>query len=180
MTIDPAISLAMALALTTLFAAGAVHKAQARSEFVGIVANYRLAPAALAPAIALAIVALEAVLAIALIAPPTRAGAGVAAAFLLAAYGAAIGFNLVRGRTNIDCGCSFGGGTNRIGPGLLLHNAVLVAAALVIALPAGARVLGAFDFAYSVLFAAAAAVLYLTFEKLRANADRFALAGRTV
>ena len=54
-------------------------------------------------------------------------GALVAAAALLAAYGAAIGVNLARGRRHIDCGCVGPAARRPIGGWLVARNGVLAA-----------------------------------------------------
>ena len=178
MATDPAIALALALGLAALLAASALHKARTLPSFVEVVRHYRLAPDFAAPFLAILIAALEAALAAGLLAPGMRALAGIGAAALFALYAGAIGFNLMRGRVDIDCGCSFGPSGDRLTPALLARNVVLVLAAVIVASPTTGRALGAFDFAGAALFALSAAAMYMTFEKLRANAIRFARAGR--
>jgi hypothetical protein len=56
------------------------------------------------------------------------AGAVIAVA-LLALYAGAMGVNILRGRTRIECGC--GGAPNLLSPVLLARNAVLAAIAAI-------------------------------------------------
>jgi len=177
MLIDPAISAALGVSLAALFALSAAHKARGFAEFSGVLRNYKIAPEGLIAALSALVIAAEAAIAAGLMIAPARAFAGVAAAALLVAYGAAIALNLARGRRDIDCGCNFGGSAERLSPALVFRNAVLATGALAAAAPVGARALGAFDYASIALFVLAAAALYGVFESLRANHARFFAAG---
>lgn len=177
MPIDPAISAAFGVSLAALFAASAAHKARGFSEFAGVVRNYQIAPERIATALSAVVICAESYVAAGLVFPSTRTMAGIFAAALLLAYGGAIAFNLARGRRDIDCGCNFGGSTERLTPVLAIRNAVLALLALAAAAPVGSRGLGPFDYASVALFALAAAALYVAFEGLRANHARFLAAG---
>lgn len=179
MQLDPAISASLALSLSALFAASVAHKASAFGKFVGVVRNYGIVPENLALAVAIGAVATEAVVAAGLVLPSSRAAAALGAAGILATYGAAIAFNLARGRRDIDCGCNFGESREQLSPVLVSRNTALAIAALVTTAPIGVRELGMFDFAFIGLFALASAALYLSFESLRSNAMRFKAAGHT-
>lgn len=177
MLIDPAISMALSVSLAALFAASAAHKARDYSEFAGVVRDYRVAPDALAPLVSRIVIASEAMIAIGLLVPASRAVAAFFGAGLFLVYGVAIAVNLARGRTEIDCGCSFGGTSERLTPVLIVRNLILAGLALASAAPAGARDLLWFDYASILLVAAASAALYVAFESLRANWARFRAAG---
>ena len=102
-------------------------------------------PSSLIPAAALSFVALENLAAATL--PLSRLatlGAFLAAA-LLVSYALAIGINLLRGRTSIDCGCLGAGQRNRIGGWMVIRNLGLVAATLAAALPTTGRSLTSLD-----------------------------------
>lgn len=170
LTIDPAISFALALAMSLLLAASAFHKARDLRRFAGTIDAYDLLPRGFGGLAGPMIAALEATAAVGLLITPLRQGAGLAAAALFASYGAAIAINLKRGRRGIDCGCSFGAARNVISEGLIVRNAVLTFAGLAVALPAGARALGVFDFVSAALFALGAASLYVALEMAFANA----------
>jgi len=173
LTLDPAIMTALGLALAALFGASAAHKIRTRREFVGIVRNYEIAPDwASAPAAALVIL-VETAIAAMLVAPETRGPGAFAAAGLLLAYGALMSVNILRGRTEIDCGCGFGPNRERLTTGLLVRNGLLAVGAIIAASPSSDRALGAFDFAVIALFVATASAFYLSFEALRANRARF-------
>lgn len=181
MAIDPAISTAFSVSLAAFFAASAAHKARSYSEFAGVVRNYRIGPEALAPLVSPIIVAAEMLIAIGLLIPELRSEAAIGGAGLFLLYGAAIAVNLARGRTDIDCGCSFGGhadeGSERLTPILIVRNFVLASPALAASAAAATRELGMLDYAAILLFALTAAALYAAFESLRANWARFHAAG---
>lgn len=136
--IDPLLSDALALGLALLLGAAASHKARDPGAFRALLGEYRLLPRRAVGPTALGLAAAEACLALALVVPSARGAAGPGAAGLLLLYSAAIAINLARGRREIECGC--GGPAGRpLGPGLLVRNAMLVAAALLAALPVEAR-----------------------------------------
>jgi len=168
-TIDPAISYSFGIGLAALLIAGAAHKLRRPSAFFEILSNYRIAPEALSPVIGAIAIAAELAIAVGLLIPAIRSIAACAGAGLFAVYGGAIALNIARGRTAIDCGCSFGGGREgRLTPWLLARNGALALAALAVALPVGARALGWVDGATIIIFVAGAAALYAAFEALMA------------
>lgn len=125
----PALAVAAFVALLMLRAA--VHKAVDLARFEGVLDDYDLVPAPLLKALRATTPALE-ILAAALLASGIVAPAGAAlAAALLVAYAGAMGVNLLRGRTEIDCGC--GGPGQPIGWALVVRNLALAAALI----PAG-------------------------------------------
>ncbi len=172
MAIDPAITTAAAASFAVLFLSAAAHKSRDFGGAAATIADYQIAPSGAERAMAAAIIGAEALIGILLLAPTTRPFAAMAGVILLAAYAAAIGLNLMRGRRDIDCGCNFGGG-QPISPGLVLRNLLLGAALIFAAAPVTARTLGPFDFAMIALFTASMALCYLTIESLRLNSAQF-------
>jgi hypothetical protein len=144
---DPLFKLTIAWSLAALFAGSTLHKIQARSEWPGVVRNYRLIPDALGGAAAWLILGAGALTAGALLFESTRRVGAIAAALQLLVFGAAIAINVVRGRTAIDCGC-FGSrlrhGLSRL---MVARNAVLALVALSLLLPASPRMLSAMEIA---------------------------------
>lgn len=134
--IPPVVHAAFALALAALFASSALHKWRIGARFEALLAGYGLIPRALLPAVARVLPVAEALLAMALVVPSWRMPAGAGAAVLLAAYLVAILVNLLRGRRDIDCGCS--PSPRPLSAALALRNLLLVAAALIVALPPAA------------------------------------------
>ncbi len=172
MQIEPALSFALALPLAGLLAASAGHHARDFRRFAATIDAYRLLPERAGSFLAPALIGLEAVIAAGLLAPASRFEAGLAAAALFSAYGAAIAFNLALGRRNIDCGCVFGRRGEGISPSHVIRSAVLALAALTAAAPVAPRALNFLDVVSIAVFAAAAAALYAGFETVFAVATR--------
>ncbi|WP_225766131.1 MauE/DoxX family redox-associated membrane protein [Inquilinus sp. Marseille-Q2685] len=113
--------------IALLFARAAIHKVFDFTAFTGFVADYRLVPEAMARPLAAVVAAAEVAVVLALIVPGGQAaGAGLAAALLLA-YAAGMAVNLRRGRDRIECGC--GGTPQPLGWPLAGRNLVLAAIA---------------------------------------------------
>lgn len=126
---DPAVHLACRGLLVVLFATAAADKLRDRNRFREIVDGYAIVPRPLLPLVVVTLPAMELLLAATLLWPATAGAAAAGALILLAGYTAAIAINLVRGRVEIDCGCT--ATPTRLGPELLIRNAVLVAIAAV-------------------------------------------------
>jgi hypothetical protein len=95
--------LAWALAAVNLAAAGG--KLLDLHGFVAVLAEYRLAPAALLMPMAVLVVALEIVAGIGLLARSWRRRAALAAGALAGVYGLALSVTLARGIQLSNCGC---------------------------------------------------------------------------
>ena len=167
---DPALTWTLALALAMLSAASAAMKFGDISQFAAAVENYRILPQALVTPASRIIPALEALAALVLLFPATRAGAALLMAALLAIFSAAIAINLARGRREIDCGCFGPALRQRLSGWLIARNAMLLAAAAAVAAPAGVRPLGLADFVAIGFGAATLMVLYASMNYLLANA----------
>ncbi|MCU0870544.1 MAG: hypothetical protein MUF30_13275 [Burkholderiales bacterium] len=128
---DPVAVGAVVGALALIVLAAAWHKFTDADAFLAALAAYRLLPARWVAPAAKALPAIELALALGVLVPPTRGAALVALAALFAVYGAAIGINLARGRSHIDCGC--GGDAHSLTWGLVGRNAVLALLALIAA-----------------------------------------------
>lgn len=151
--------------LCLVFVRALLHKLGGFAEFVGTVRDYRLVPWPRAAAVVLS--AAEATVVLGLLWPGTRQIAAVAGAGLLAAYALAIGINLRRGRTTIDCGC--GGPGQGISPLHVARNAALIGFAVPVAMIESATLSHA---AASLVVAGAAILLwmmFLAFEQLLGN-----------
>lgn len=136
---DPAIVWVLRVTLALLFAAAAFHKLRAPREFAATVEAYALVPMIAVRPFAWALATAEVGLAAAFLVPalgmlPSLAGAG-----LLCLYSGAIAVNLARGRTDIDCGCLGPANRQPLSAWLLVRNAVLVGACLLLASPQGPR-----------------------------------------
>jgi methylamine utilization protein MauE len=142
---DPLVALTISLSLAALLAGAATHKVLAWGRWQGVVNNYRLVPDAAAILIEVLLPCGEVAAAVLLLLPFARAlGAGAAAALLLL-YAAAMGINIARGRTAIDCGCFGSQLRHGIAGWMVGRNIVLAILALTLCLPASPRPLSAFD-----------------------------------
>jgi hypothetical protein len=169
---DPAVQAILRAACALLFATAALHKLRDPRGFREALGGYRLLPSTwLAPtAIALPVTELGTALALA---TTGLAGAGAAAgAGLLVLYAGAIGINLLRGRSSIDCGCGGPGGRRPIGTALVWRNAGLVAALLLAARPSSPRLWTWLDSVTLVAGVTTLALLYAALDVLLANHGR--------
>ena len=142
--IDPAVDAALRAAFALLFLVAASHKLRDPGRFRTTLAEYRLLPGP------------------------------VAAAAVLAVYGAAIAVNLARGRRHIDCGCVGPAVRRPISGWLVARNAALAAAALAAVAPVRPRPLVWVD-ALTVMGATATlAALYASVDRLLAHAPALA------
>lgn len=164
-----ALQTVIALALALLFAAAGLYKLRHRTKFQAQLAEYRLLPPALTPAVSLMLAAIELALALLLLLPAARAVAGYAAATLLIGYAAAIGVNLLRGRSHIDCGC--GDRPQLLSEWLLLRNAVLAGGALLTTLSTAPTSFVWSDLIIAVPVFLVICVVYLIAEQLLENAS---------
>lgn len=167
--IDPTINLLLALAFVALFGSAAVMKMRAPAIFLATLADYRLVPRSVLPMAGVLVIALEVAVAVGLIWPTTRAASGVIGAGVMVLYGAAIGINLVRGRREIDCGCSLR--RRPIGRWMVARNLFFAAALLVAALPVAPRALGIGDVATIAAGLAVLALLYGSLDLLLGRPD---------
>jgi hypothetical protein len=125
------IPLVLRAALAVTFAIAATNKALAPASTRESLPAFGV-PRSTVRAVALALPALEAIVAIALIAQPTAAGGAWVALALLLGFGVAIAAALRRGEAP-PCSCFGAASTTPVGPATLARNAVLAAAAAVIA-----------------------------------------------
>ena len=167
MPIDPTLALAGTLLLAVIFGSAGPAKLMARDAFAGVVANYRLLPDPLVTPVALVLPCLEIVVALGLLLPATRPLAALMAAFLLLLFAAAMAVNLLRGHSDIDCGCAIGRLRERIGWPLVARNLLLAVAALllVVGTPAS-RALGWLDGVTLMATVAAALLLHAAAGRL--------------
>ena len=126
-------ALVLRVLIAAIFARASLHKWRDRSHFVAELRAYRLTPDALASPLAMSLAMIEAIVALTLLNPDWNLPALIAAG-LFAVHGAAIAINLLRGRTEIRCGC--GGplaAQSTIDWSLVIRNATLAMVALLIA-----------------------------------------------
>ena len=177
--IHPIVAVAFSLVLAVILFAGASHKLRAPHRFARQIDDYALLPGAAVALAARAVPVVEVVIAIALLVPGLRAWGAASAGLLLALYTGAIAINLFRGRRDIDCGCSGPGLERPLSPALLVRNGVLMAMAVIAALPADAAALHGFGLFLIGASVAAILILYTATEGLLTNQPRLkSLSGR--
>jgi uncharacterized membrane protein YphA (DoxX/SURF4 family) len=167
--LDPVAVWTARIVLAAVLAMAAFAKLRSLDEFVGVVHNYRVLPEFLVRPVAYALPPLEAAIALALLLEPTRRGAAIAAAALLAVFAVVMAVNLARGRVEIDCGCFAAALRQRISWALVGRNLALIALAA-LAMPAVtvARALTWLDGVTIVAGSGSAVLLYVVFTQLRA------------
>lgn len=137
MITDPTVVLASAIALAAILLLGALDKLRDLTRYSGAVAAYGLLPPALVGAFARLFVAVELAAGVLLLLPATARVAGAWLALgLLALVSSALLLNLLRGHTDIDCGCG-GPAHARVGLSwwLIGRNALLLACCVPALLP---------------------------------------------
>lgn len=169
---DPAAAGAVIGALALILFGAAWHKFSEPNAFLMALAAYRLLPYTLLEPAARALPVVEAALGVALLAPATRTAALLAAATLFLLYAFAMGWNLARGRSYIDCGC--GGAAHPLSWSLVLRNGVLAAAALAVSGPTAQRGFSWLDGFTLVAGVLAFYAAYLMADELLRQASRMA------
>ncbi len=157
--IDPTIQYTIAGAFALLFAWSGVEKLRNIEKTISQLADYELIPAPLTELSARLSGLLEATAATLLITQYIVHGAQVGIALLLI-YGLAIGINLLRGRTHIDCGCQMRS-SNGISWWLVSRNMLMACLLAVVTLPGSGRTLIWIDYLVIILAVIAAALIYL-------------------
>ena len=160
---EPLVSTFIRSFLALLFVTAAVSKLRHREEFFGVVRNFRLTPEWLDAPIAAALPIVELAVAAGLMIPAVVPFAAPTAAGLLVAFGFAIGINVWRGRTAIDCGCLRDGMKQPLSWLLVARNATLALLALGASFAAPmARAAEPLDLGLGIAAAALAMLLYVS------------------
>jgi hypothetical protein len=169
---DPVAVGAVVGALALVLFAAAWHKLGEPDVFEGALQAYQLLPAGAVTVSARLLPWVEIGVGVALLVPATRAPALWAFAALVLVYAGAMAVNLWRGRRQIDCGC--GGEVHPLSWGLVLRNAVLAGAALLVAGPTVAREFEWLDGVSLVVGVLAFYAMYLLFDELLRQFSRIA------
>lgn len=167
------ISGAAAVVVALLFLVAGIDKLRHRALLPGVIANYRLLPAALVAPAASALPVAELVIGAGLLLGLTIALpplAPVVAALLLLVFAGAMAINIQRGRRHIDCGCGHAGLRQHLGWGQVARNVVLAAALLPLVSLGSAPLLAGTDLAVAVAAGIALYLLLLLFTTLNAVA----------
>ncbi len=170
--LDPVLGHAIAGAVALVLAVGAWAKIADLEAFAFAVERYRLLPSTGARLVGLALPFVEAGAAVLLVAPATRVPGAMLASALIALVTGAVVVNLLRGRTDIDCGCGGPGQRQTLSWRLPARNAALLAACALAAAPLAPRALVWLD-AFTATFAAAALwFVYAAADELLSDPQR--------
>lgn len=151
---DPLLPKTIAIGLAVLFIGSAWHKLSSPRRFEAVLRDYRMIPGLLSRPVSLLVPGLELTLGLCWLSAFMPRITALASAALLALYALAIGINLVRGRTYIDCGCGFGtvsGKEQPLSTGFVVRNILLAGLAGLTLVPVAQRNLGGMD--HVVIFA---------------------------
>jgi Methylamine utilisation protein MauE len=160
--IDPALAYLISLALGLIFGASGMLKLGDLELFAGSVANYQLLPRRMEKPFAYALAIVESAAAAGVLFAVSRVVAAEALALLLVLFSGAIAINLIRGRTNFDCGCFGPALRQQLSGWLLTRNLFLMAMASMAALPIGVRSIEWLDGVTIGLGAATLVTLYVS------------------
>ncbi|WP_322023745.1 MauE/DoxX family redox-associated membrane protein [Burkholderia sp. BCC1977] len=177
MTLDPVLATSAQAGAAVVVLLGAFAKMRRPAAFRQALAGYRLLPDALAAPTAFAIPLAEVVCAAALLFRDTRLTGALGLIALLLVFAAGITINILRGHTDIDCGCSGFTAARADAPRGIgwLHVArvlLLVALAATALVEPGSRAVVWFD--YLTLFSSVLLIVcaLLTVDVLLANVPR--------
>jgi hypothetical protein len=143
--VDPIVAWILRAAFAALFAAAAAHKLRDPRAFQQTLSDYQILPRVLVMPVSIGLVSAEVLIVIGLVSGIGDSLVGVSAALLLLLYTIAIGINLLRGRTEIDCGCLGPAGRVRLSKWLLARNGILAVGASLTSLPVSGRALHGMD-----------------------------------
>jgi len=173
MTPDPVITHMVAAALAMLLLVGAWQKLRDQVAFRTALEAYDILPASrLSGAFAWLLPAAEVVAGIALVIDSTRALGVVLGAVLLTVVTAAVAVNLLRGRTDLGCGCGGIEDEQSLSWALVARNGVLLALLAVVSIEPVARDLLWLDYLTVAAGACALYGLYAMINQLLANQPR--------
>ena len=173
-TVDPVLPAVMSLALGAVFLAGAADKLREREIFVGIVQAYGLLPIPLVVVFSLLVAVAELMIGVGLCVSMLREFAAPAGLGLLAVVTAAVMFNLLRGKTELACGCGGASADQTLSWTLVIRNLLLAVMLSTVLWPTASRAFGVIDYVTILLGAAMLFGLYAAANQLLANAPRVA------
>jgi len=174
-SLDPVAISALSAVLSVIFLTGAWQKLRDPALFRANVENYRLLPDGLAWPAAILLPVWELAAGVLVLFDPTRTAGALLSIGLLSVVTAAVVINLLRGRTEIDCGCgSLGGhvGDQTLNWGLATRNVLLMVAALLTLREDATRALVWIDYLSVAGGTLGLLGLYVTANQLMANHPR--------
>lgn len=169
--LDPGFALAARWVLAVVFILALSHKLKAPLVFQATLQNYRLVPEPLLMPASYVIMILE-IAAVAGLVANSPVGSGLAAA-LLTAYTTAISINLIRGRLDIDCGCSGPAIRQTLSITLVYRNVGLISLAILTLATSNPRPLTPLDWFTAIAAVVTFILLYFAATYLSASSTRF-------
>lgn len=166
---DPLVILSARIAIALLFLVAVVSKLRHYSVFRATILDYQLAPKPLVGIVAISVITLEASVVLGSLSLSYSSIAMQIAMYLVLFYGVAIAINLIRGRRDIDCGCTGPAVRQSLSGWLVLRNAGLAGVAWLGSLVAVNRSLSVLDYGLVVLVVVAGATVYAVINQLMAN-----------
>ena len=171
---DPVIAIIISLCMALLFGFAATHKLRAPGVFKATMDEYQLIPEPISGLISSLLIAMELLAAILLLVPAARETGLVLVAVLLVVYTGGISINLLRGRRDIDCGCSGPASRHELSGWLVFRNLVLLGLVLLALGWSAQRPLNWLDNMVIVFSVSIASGLYMGLNQLLARAPRMA------
>jgi len=166
MPLDPTVGTVLVLAYAALLLPAAWHKFRDLPVFAAVLDAYRILPRRLVPLLAPLVPVTEAGLAVGVCVPASRPVCAVAIAALMGLYALAIGWNVARGRTDLDCGCTGPLERRPVAAWMVYRNALLAGLVLPVAWTWDSRAMTALDI-FAVLAALVTSVfLWLAVDRL--------------
>ena len=169
---DPVLTHMAAATLAIIFLVGAWQKLRDRMIFEISVDAYELVPLALVAPLALLLPIMEGAAGALLVTPSMRLPGAVLAACVLFVVTAAVVINLLRGHTDVGCGCGGVEDEQTLSWALVVRNAVLGAVLMLSLATPASRVLVWLDYVSTAAGAIALYGLYVLANQLIANQPR--------
>jgi len=161
------------LFLSVLLMRAALHKLRDRNTFQAELGAYQLLPSSLLSIASVLLIACESTTSVILMNPAWTTGLWLAAMLFLL-YAAAMMINLMKGITNISCGCDGPFAAKKtISWSLVLRNLSLTLLALLCTVPINKPSLHTFDLFIILAGVAALLLIYEAIEQAIANSQRY-------
>ena len=158
------------LSYAALFLAGAISKFRHLSEFHRVLDEYEFLPSSLVPLASRLIPTLELVTSLALLIAPIPVAVLLSMA-LLGLYTIAMGNAILKGRSDLDCGCHFGGQRQAVSSLLVFRNLLLIMLTFAMVVPAEEHALSMMDFVAIAFGVILSATIYQLVNQLISNED---------